>query len=227
MSTKPWSLILAAAVVLSVTLAAAGTHGWLSNRWGLRPSANLAARRLDRPLPERVGNWVLLGKQPLESSVINILQCSAYLHHQYEHVETGERVRIAVFLGPHGRIAVHTPEVCYSSRDYAIESPRQSVAIEDAAGQAHTLWQISFQSHEAGARPLHVWYAWSTGGAWAASAWPRFDYGGAPYLYKLQLAGPAPDADSKFDPCRDFLEVFLPVLKTHLAEPSATLPDPT
>jgi hypothetical protein len=184
-----------------------------------------AARRLEGKLPPKVGDWSLRGTDKLEPLVQETLQCAGYFVHRYENVETGARINVFVVLGPHGPISVHTPEICYSSRDHRQAGERQSVQIQDVKGNQHELWDLRFKATGLEGGDLRVLYAWSDGGIWQAAQRPRFQYAGAPYLYKIQLSGPIADSESGSDPCREFLEVFLAELGQRLAEPAATLPD--
>src|SRR5262249_36917537 len=123
-----------------------------------------------------------------------------------------------VIVGPPGPVAVHTPEICYSSRDFAIKGERRLMTVKDANQQTHSLWELNLKSRAPGGNALRVAYAWSPGGNWEASAHPRFAFGGLPYLYKLQVSVTAND-DSKssgFDPCQDFLSNFLSQLQPRL-----------
>lgn len=185
-----------------------------------------AAAQLQEPLPQRIGNWQMFGpEQQLGDDEQRMLQCRAYVYRIYEHVQTGDVISVALLLGPTGPIAVHTPEICYSSRDYSISDDRRETAIEDADHVAHTFWEIRATPNQAGPLPLRVLYGWTTGAAWEATRRPRFAFGGSPYLYKLQLTGPvtADSPPSEFDPCQDFLAQFLAQAGPRLidARPSA------
>jgi hypothetical protein len=211
------------ALVLGVTVGAGVTHGLLTNRWRPRPSMVIAARRLERQMPQRIGNWVLRGEEELKADVQETLHCAGFVWQRYEHVETGDRVSVFVVLGPHGPIAVHTPEICFSSSDHQAQGERQVVRIEDVQGNKHELWDLYFKANDVEASDMRVMYAWSSGGAWQAAKSPRYDYAGAPYLYKIQLSGPPPADGSGFDACSDFLKEFLAQLQQRLAEPAATM----
>ena len=225
MNATNFRLVIAAALVLGITCGAGVTHGLLSNRWRPRPSMVAAARRLERPMPERIGNWVLRGQDELQSDVQETLHCAGYVGHRYEHVETGDRVNVFVVLGPHGPISVHTPEICFSSSNHRAQGERQVQPIEDAKGNKHELWELNFKANDVEAADIRVMYAWSSGGPWRAANRPRFEYAGAPYLYKIQLAGPPRGEVSDFDACGDFLREFLTQLQQRLAEPAATMSD--
>jgi hypothetical protein len=181
-----------------------------------------AAQALGRPLPDRLGNWQVAQDTPLDARVVEMLKCPAHINRVYMHDQTGDRIAVAVMVGPAGPIAVHTPEICYSSQDYTIDSERTAVSFEQAEEAKHSFWDVVFRSSDVGGSKLRVLYAWSDGSRWDASERPRYAYAALPYLYKLQVAGPEAPAAGDFDPCRDFLSQFLGQLeKQLLAAPPA------
>ena len=216
------SIIFGPILLVVGTLAAGWMHDNMTDRWGPKTSLSTAAQRLTRPLPDRLGNWQLRRENEISDDVTRVLQCPAYVSRVYEHAETGDIVSVALLLGPSGPIAVHTPEVCYSSRDYSIASERKETPIVDGDGNSHTFWEVTVQSKEIDSSSLRVFYGWTRGTGWEAARSPRFAYGGAPYLYKLQLScdvqrGAAP---TDFDPCDDFLSQFLPQIRSRLIDPA-------
>jgi len=192
--------------------------GQASGRWGTTPAIATAEQLLGRRLPERTGNWRLRKEQELESQVLKMMSCNAYIARVYEHDQTGALVTVTVLVGPAGPISVHTPEICYSSRDYVVGRNRVKVPVDDDAGRHHEFWDVSLKARDSESSVQRVLYAWSTGEAWNATAHPRFAFAGAPYLYKLQLAARSPVAAKRddFDPCQDFLRSFLAQCQTRL-----------
>ncbi len=214
--------LAALTIVLLGTLFVGFLHGRISNRWGVRSDANVAAEHMRRELPEEIGNWRMKSDGKLPDPVIKVLQCPAYITRVYEHQQTGDLVNVAVLLGPPGPISVHTPEVCYSSREYTPEGDRHRTDVTDQAGQEHTLWQLPLRANNLDASSLRVFYGWSTGSQWGAPEHPRFMFGSLPHLYKLQVAvtdHPASKAIN-FDAGKDFLECFLPQLQSQMVEAS-------
>ena len=213
-------LIIGVLALLAGTAAAGWLHGRMTNRWGYHPDSNLAAARLRQRLPERVGHWTLEEETQLEPAVIRLLQCPASISRVYSHDQTGDRVSVAVLLGPPGPISVHTPEICYSSHDYTITSERELLELRDAAGNEHSFWQVNFKSNGFDGTRLRVLYAWTTGDRWTAAERPRFGYGGVNHLYKIQLASNTSAGDSlvDFDPAKDFLSHFLKQVHPRLVD---------
>ena len=215
-----WLLLATTSILLAGTIGVGVLHGRLSNRWGPQGDAHLAARRLTDPLPPVVGNWRVRREAEIEQAVLDMLQCPAYVSRVYDHQQTGDVIAVAVLLGPPGPISVHTPEICYSSHDYAVVGARSSVSLADAAGGKHSFWEVRLKSSSLEEGPLRVLYGWSAGDWWSAAENPRFGYAGLPHLYKLQLASAASphQLPGDFDPYQDFLSQFLPQLATHLVK---------
>jgi hypothetical protein len=214
------SLAICGLLAVAGTVAAGWSQGRLTNRWGPQPDAALAADRLNVPLPQQAGNWRLEREQPFADAVVRVLQCPAHISRVYVHEQTGDFATVAVIVGPHGPVAVHTPEICYSSRDYSIAGPRKEAQIRDAAGESHTLWDLSLKANDLDGNSLRVLYGWSSGTAWEAAKHPRFSYGGLPHLYKLQVAVTVQSDATGFDPAEDFLTQFVAQLQPRLVEAS-------
>jgi len=171
----------------------------------------LAAAKQLQEFPSRVGDWKLKDDVPMADVILRTLQCAGHVNRVYVHQGTGQEVHVAVIVGPPGPTAVHTPEICYSSKAFEITDERERAVIGGAGAQANTLWKAMFKSRNIGAEPMCVYYAWSLGDKWVASRSPRYEFGGSRLLYKIQLAGSAgaPGGSQLEDPCRDFLESLL------------------
>ena len=211
-------------IIVACTYGMGHLHGQLTNRWGLQTDTRLAAERLRVPLPNEVGSWRLRHEDQFSPSVVRILQCPTHIIRAYEHLQTGDTANVAVIVGPPGPTSVHTAEICYSSRDFAINGDRRRIAVTDADGKTHSLWDLPLKSNELNGMPLRVVYAWSTGTTWEAAQYPRFAYGGLPYLYKLQVAISANPGSqlAEHDAAQDFLGDFLTQLQPRLVEANAS-----
>lgn len=211
------------ASLLLVTATTAVIQGRLTNRWGVRPNAQLAMERLESPLPKELGSWHLDKEYELQPQVARILQNPACINCVYVHAQTGDVVRMFVLAGHPGPVSVHTPEICYDSRDFSIAGPRSIVEVKSSSGARHTFWELPLKpKRDLHGEPMRVFYAWSSGTTWEAAQHPRFGYGGLPHLYKLQIAVTTnPGSSAKdFDPALDFLTTFLAQLQPRLVEAS-------
>jgi len=209
------------AVLLVSTIATGWLQGSLANRWGPPPTTNKAADELHRALLPEVGNWRVRHEGEISRDVLEMLQSPASIFRVYEHQQTGDLITLMVVLGPTGPISVHTPEICYSSRDYTLDGERHKIVLKNNQGDDHTLWDLSLKSNREGT-PLRVLYGWTSGTHWDAAQYARYSYGALPHLYKLQLTVSTSSVarSSDFDPARDFLVNFLPQLGSYLVEAS-------
>lgn len=224
---KSIPLLICATAALAGTVGVGWMQGQLTNRWGPRPDAQLAAEKLAAPLPDRVGNWRLEREEPFREEVIRVLQCPAHISRVYVHDQTGDVATVAVIVGPHGPVAVHTPEICYSSRDYTITGERKEAKIKATDGHEHAFWELTLNANDLDGGSLRVLYSWSTGTTWEAAERPRFSYGGVRHLYKLQLAVTEHrDAASEFDPAQDFMTNFVAQLQPKLVAAHRSSADP-
>lgn len=135
-----------------------------------------------------------------------------YWMRHYVHQKTDDSVLVILMCGRAGRMAVHTPEICYSGAGYELQDqPTASALTRDA-----TFWTAQFTKKTG---QLRLYWAWNAQGAWEASASPRWQFRGEAFLYKLYvshevsqpLAG-TPQADVT----ADFLRSFVPELNQAL-----------
>jgi hypothetical protein len=169
-----------------------------------------AAEQLSR-VPTQFGSWLVREEDTLSESVLNLLGCSNHLCRTYVNSETGEAVALVFLVGPAGPLAVHTPEICMSSREY--ENLKQSEAMDISAdGRRHRFFQTLFRAKTLEGQKLNVYYAWSRDGLhWEAPDSPRLVLGPLPMLYKLQVACgmPATESDATHSAGIEFLEGLL------------------
>jgi len=201
--------LLATAVVLTIV---SGTlYGRLSQRWG-PPADLLAAADHVRSFPKQLGAWQLLEDSTMPDKTQRVLECAGYVNRKYLHQETGQTVGLAIIVGPPGPTAVHTPEICYSSRSHTIKESAHKKLIEGGSheGDRHSFWAVFFESRHAGAQQMHVYYAWNKGQQWEASENPRIQFGGNQLLYKIQVSGDVSLRSSKeiTDPAWEFVNAL-------------------
>lgn len=234
--------IIASFVLVSVLTAASGLmHGRMTDRWGPSPAILAAAERLEK-MPTKFGDWELVEPDQPDTSVVNMLELVGYVGGTYVNRNTDARVYAALILGPPGTIAVHTPEICVSSRANVLIETRKSVSIEPAAPQTddapladtasqpaaspsetaaaspqppHRFWRVVFKRADANGLLMPVYYGWTISGRWDSSERPRFEFADNPYLFKLQVSSVTVPGivESQSNPCEEFLAEF-----THAAE---------
>lgn len=197
-------------VGLAATLLGGALYGRYSQRWGPPADLTLAAQQLTN-MPRELGEWTLAEEFPLQRSAVEMLQCAGYVNRNYVNRTTGESISVAIIVGPPGPIAVHTPEICFSSRSYQLQGSRHKVQLETSSHLSNKFWRTDFTSKNILAEGLRVHYAWSRGNGWEASASPRYEFAAAPLLYKIQLAAPLKPklGEESSDSGREFLKALM------------------
>ena len=147
-------------LVIGLLLVSTLVHGWLSGRWYVAKDLYQAGAKLDE-LPKQIGAWQQIESDSLDDSVTKMLQCYGSIVREYRHGDTGEQVTIALLLGPRGPIAVHTPDICYSSVGTKQVGERTSKAVDQ-----HRFWVSEFAQSPSPTATFEVWYGWSDGGKW-------------------------------------------------------------
>ena len=215
-----YQLTLGIILVAAVTLLSGWVHGRMTNRWGYPEDTQAAAKKLDE-VPTRFGNWQLESSEAMSENTIRMLDCVGYFVREYVNLQTGDAVKAALILALPEPLTLHTPEVCFSSREYTVTQKRQRVTVQNPDGADDEFWALTFRSNRLEGDMLRVCYGWSTGGRWSAPQQSRFTFK-QPYLYKIQLAAHVPlGADLETaDICRDFLQDFIPVVEPYLVQPS-------
>ena len=205
---KYWLFVVLGIVI---TLSSGIVYGRLSQRWGAAPDLVAAAQHL-QTFPTRLGTWELLEEKPMSENATRMLECAGHIHRDYIDRKTGQTISMFVIVGPPGPTAVHTPEICYSSRAYTRQGERRTTKLTDVNQNPSTFWSVRMRSRSViGGDTLSVYYAWNDGTGWQASESPRFEYGGRPMLYKIQLAGRVADKSENetTSPCHQFLTELL------------------
>jgi hypothetical protein len=189
---------------LSLLLLGGVAHGVLSNRWGVAEDIQALGEQLSS-IPMEIGPWKCEEEGKLDDRVVNILEATGYISRVYVHQATGEAVNVFLVFGPKGPIAVHTPEICYSSRAVTQTSERRSVPC-DYDGKEGTIWKLGFETNTIDKRSMNVYYGWTDGGPWQAANSPRFWR--TDFLYKIQTSCQA--TGKKEDSTDEFFKAFLP-----------------
>ena len=210
------------ALVFVVTIGSGLIQGKLSNRWGHPADRNEAAARLKEFPSTDIGNWKLVQEADLTDRVREILDAAGWIKRTYRN-DTGDIVHVAVLIGPPQPIALHTPEICYNSRDQRIKSKRVKEKFPGEEGGIDEFWKTEFEAKDFSSESFFVYYGWTTGENWKAEGnTARFKYVWQPYLYKLQVAStPKPSAmaipgAAAEDPAKEFIKQFLPEIRKYL-----------
>lgn len=201
---------LAGGIAIGLIVMGGALYGSYSQRWG--PPADLVAMgQAVEEMPEQIGDWVMIGEAPMAKSAIDMLECVGYVNRKYQHSKTGQIIDLAILVGPPGPIAVHTPEICFSSRAYDQETERREVEIVSDDGHTNSFWCLEFITKNVLANKLRVYYAWSLGSNWTAAEAPRYQFAAEPALFKLQMSAEIPPGElgEKGDAGKEFLQALI------------------
>ena len=138
-------ILLGVVLAFALTILSGVLQGRMRNRWGPSPDTVRAAGKLAK-VPTQFGDWRLSSTGKLDETAEKMLECTAYFVRSYQNQATGDLVSVTVLLGPPGPISVHTPEVCFGSRDYRLMGKREEVVIRGADGQDDQLWALSYKN---------------------------------------------------------------------------------
>jgi hypothetical protein len=215
MSSSKQAVVAALAVLV---LLGGWVQGRISGRFGEKPVAD--TRLLNLPaFPKEAGEWQMVDDSTLEKSAEEMLEAKSAIVRTYRHRGNLTLIRIAMVSGPVGPIAVHTPDICFTSSSFLMIGDRTSVNIAakptsdgqppgDAPGG--TFWKSRFRGTDLDETGLFSYYAWSDGGPWQAAANPRVSFAVAPVLVKFQLScETSSDAKIAESTAEDFLQTVL------------------
>ena len=207
-------------LVVALTLLSGIIHGQMSRRWGL-PEDLVAIGAKLQEIPESFGNWQLESSGELSDSEIKMLECAGYIVRTYVNQATGETVNMALIVGPSMPISLHRAEICWNSRGHTIRDQRQQVIVRDSDHLDQQFWALTFQTNDINKDLVRVYYGWSDGRRWSEHNERRLSLTHRPYLYKIEVVSRLRPGTTwqTSDPCRDFLQDFIPVAKPCL-EPS-------
>jgi hypothetical protein len=213
------SLSLAVAVL---TLVGSGTmcHALARNSEELQEAASRVAQT-----PMAIGDWQ--GQDVAENAEdeLAFAQAGAQSHLVRTYVDRRTKVSILVILmcGRPGKMAVHTPEVCYRGAGFEFSGEPAVCSVKNEPGAASLrLWTGLFTKKNGTTTNLRLYWAWSAHGDWEASTNPRWQFLRAPFLYKLYISrdlGSQPHVAPLADPAEDFLRQLLPALNKTLFPP--------
>jgi hypothetical protein len=173
-----------------------------------------AARVAD--VPRVVGDW--RGRdEEVDEAAFAMAGAKSYWTRSYVNERTKDAVLVILMCGRPGRMAVHTPEVCYGGAGYELREEPSVVDVKDLAGSQW--WHAIFSKKTTAPQRLRLFWAWNSQGNWHASAAPRWQFRGEPFLYKLYVSRDTtkqPALSPQADPALDFLRVFVPALQRSL-----------
>lgn len=202
-------LVSVFAALTGLTLFGGAMHGQFSGRWGPPSQLRVAGGTVADLPPDFVGdNWECTLSRPLGKVEVDELHCTGHWARRYVNRTTGEAVDVSLIVGPPGRVAVHTPEVCLGWR---CVQPRKPMTLPEDHSFGNTFWDPIFESEGPNKTRLRVYYAWRVDGPWAASRKTRYVFAGSPLLFKVQASCVLPPGadDKSSDGAQAFLQDFV------------------
>lgn len=213
-------LTIAAAAILTIVI---GLGHRAISTGGLSDGIELSQEQVDL-LPDQIDVWTITKREKISGAALEMLECTANGNLAYRNVDTEANVVVTVMSGPSGPLAAHTPEVCYSSKAYVVDSVPELLEVDLPDGTQCELRVVNLVPRSDNHEPLTVIYGWNDGSTWKAPAptWSRAVYAGTQSLVKLQVAiltnGDSSVASTKDrqSQLKQFLNQFIPVLTAQL-----------
>jgi hypothetical protein len=208
-------------IALLILVASGLVHGSWAERWSPATALDEAAARVPN-VPLQIGDW---RAQTIDADPAVFFQAGARQFWMRSYVNARKKTTLLVILmcGRAGRMSVHTPEICYRGAGYEMEGNPTTWSVPPAWGaDLGSFWTARFTKGSGALSDLRLYWSWSAGGRWQASANPRWEYGGEPFLYKLYISHDAPGtATISSDAVQDFFRQLLPKLPEILARKSS------
>ena len=205
------NLSIAIAVVL--LLGSGLVHGLWTERWGTSQALAEAGARVAN-VPMQIGDWT---GETNSVDIDSFAQAGAltYWSRTYRH-DTGKSVTVILMCGRAGRMAVHTPEVCYRGIGYETSGAISTCSIGD--NPKAEFRTARFFREQGDVSQLRILWSWNDGNKWQAPASPRWEFRGEPYLFKLYLVREVTGETSNIDtdPAVEFLRELIPTLEKTL-----------
>jgi hypothetical protein len=173
-------------------------------------------------VPGAVGPWQGEAPLTLTPEVIQVGRLAGYVWRRYRHCVTGDAVTVLLVCGSPEPIALHGPDVCYRGIGYRlVGQPLPCTVRPPLLKQPAEFWTASFRKASATIpEQIRIYWSWNARGTWEAAESPLRTFASSPFLYKLYVVSDATRAESEApgdkDPCKDFMNLFLPELQKSL-----------
>jgi hypothetical protein len=193
-----------------------GSTFFMNSMAAPQAEVNEMAKRLEE-LPKRFGDWEMASAEQLLELHERELQCHGYVMRTYVRSKTGDRVNVAVLLGPHGPIAQHEPQTCYPMSGYE-EVQRPTKEELPSGPESKIPLSTAVYRSPADGSTIKIAWGWNDGSGWESpDTNPRFRYAGKPFLYKLQAVYKMNSLREGSDQgLRSFMEEFIPILNQQI-----------
>jgi Protein of unknown function (DUF3485) len=209
--------IIPTVIAFAVVLLAGVVPGLWSGRWGESAEFKAAVARL-QDIPKTLGDWQAPQEREIPAKHLEIGEINGYKYRVYVNRQTGTELTVLLVCGKPGPIAVHTPDVCFAGLGRRPFGPQAKQTVQPPdSGPAAEFWQLDFVRLVAGVMVRdRVFWAWNAQGVWTAADDARWQFGGAPFLYKLYVYRTVEEDEEDPEPCIEFMRELLPALQKAL-----------
>jgi len=184
------SHLVTVAVILFGT---AVCHGYWSNRWASLTGGDFDPDVL-ASIDAKIGDW--------EGGEVATLQEGGQrpysMARRFTNHQLGKSVTVSFISGVPGKVATHTPDVCYPGSGFKMRTDIKSTQIPLGEGKSADFYVSEFQKTTAsGSDALRVRWTWTRdGSSWVAPKSPRWEFGRAAVIHKLYVVHPVGEDDT-------------------------------
>ncbi len=205
---------LAVAGALALIAVCGIVHGLWADRWQPSPALEEALTRVEL-VPLEIGDWkaeTVAG----DAEAFEQAGAQAYWTRWYTNTRKRQTVLAILMCGRAGRMAVHTPEVCYRGAGFELfDKPVATPLRAQEGADLGTFNTARFVKASNLSSPLRLYWSWNAGDGWRAPRSPRWEFRGRQFLYKLYVShDQAPGNDQ--DAAAELLQQLLPELRKAL-----------
>ena len=177
--TTPHFVVVAMVLVCSTV-----AHGFWTYRWSA-----LIGQAFDKEIlatiDPRIGDW--------EGSEVTVTEEEGQIPYsmarRFTNQHLGKTIVVSLISGVPGKIATHTPDVCYPGSGYKQKIDTKKIEIPYGEGKVASCFLSEFEKKNAtGMEKLRVRWMWMRpSGDWEAPDYPRWTYASTPTLHKLYI----------------------------------------
>src|SRR5262249_46573320 len=143
--TRPraWRIMnrLVACILTFALLVGGGlVHGLNAERWRASSDLELGVERVPT-VPLEVDGWVA---EVRDSHAAELDQAGARGYWTRTYRKDGHEILAILMVGRAGRMAVHTPEVCYRGAGYELFGPAKQHEVVDGTKKLASFWTATF-----------------------------------------------------------------------------------
>lgn len=154
---------------------------------GANPELDEACARVAQ-VPYDIGDWK---GAPLDAEERTFQSAGAQRYWMRSYASARLKTSLLVILmgGRAGKMAVHTPEICYRGAGYEMADRPAPADFQSELGEPlGRFWTAKFSKKAGVTTELKLYWGWNADGLWQAPDSPRWRFRGQPFLYKLYVS---------------------------------------